>query len=179
MIELDKAFHLVCEIFNAHDIPFWLEAGSLLGCVRGGRRIEWDDDYDIGFPYYLAHKVLDALQELREYGYDVNGNLYHSISYKGKHLICIQPHKIINGHMYRIDSYLQTEYHISKLPIFLQHLILSLQIRFNLIKYHRGSFNDYSRMFKLPMNGELVYIPIGYDRILRLKYGDWRTPRKN
>jgi len=176
MNELDKAFYLVCKVLNKYEIPFWLEAGSLLGCMREGKRIEWDTDYDIAFPHYLANKVLNALQEVKEGGYEVHGNLYHSISYNGKHLICIQPHRIIRGQVYRITSYLSTEYHLSKLPLLMQHIILAIQIRIHTIKYHRGSINDYNRMIKMPMGGELVYIPIGYDRILRLKYGEWRIP---
>lgn len=176
MKKIDEAFKIVCNLFRQYEIPFWLEAGSLLGAVREGKRIEWDEDYDIAYYIKYASKILQIIKQVEQYGFKVHGNLYHSISYKGKHLICIQPHRLIRGHMYRVKSILPTEYHLNKLPMFLQRIILVIQMRLNRKMYYRGSFYDYNILYPIPMGKEYVHIPVGFDKILTRKYGNWRVP---
>ncbi len=46
--EAKVALHDVREIFHRHTLTVWLDCGTLLGAVRGGTFIPWDDDIDLG-----------------------------------------------------------------------------------------------------------------------------------
>jgi len=45
LMEMLKAIDAIC---RKHDIKYWLDAGNLLGHVRHGGFIPWDDDVDLG-----------------------------------------------------------------------------------------------------------------------------------
>jgi phosphorylcholine metabolism protein LicD len=44
---LTKSFYHVCNIFNTHNITYWIDWGTALGHVRNNSLIPWDYDIDI------------------------------------------------------------------------------------------------------------------------------------
>lgn len=63
-------FHILKEvdrIFQKHDIPYFLAFGTLLGCVRDGGFIPWDDDIDIAvMPEYWDRMNEVLAEEMNE-----------------------------------------------------------------------------------------------------------------
>ena len=60
LLEIDK-------ICRKHDIKYWIDFGTLLGAIRHGGFIPWDDDLDITMPTEDLHRFLEiAPKELPE-----------------------------------------------------------------------------------------------------------------
>jgi hypothetical protein len=65
LVEIMKAF---IKVANELNIVYWAEAGTLLGCVRHGDFIPWDDDIDLNVPTKHIQKLKDNLDVLQKYG---------------------------------------------------------------------------------------------------------------
>jgi phosphorylcholine metabolism protein LicD len=50
--------------FEAIQVTYWLDWGTLLGCVRGGKMIPWDDDIDVGIRHSDHNSVLEHCDRL-------------------------------------------------------------------------------------------------------------------
>lgn len=62
MLEMLKFIDSFCK---EHDIRYWLDGGTLLGAMRHGGYIPWDDDTDIAMPRQDAEKFKRLMLELR------------------------------------------------------------------------------------------------------------------
>lgn len=69
------------ETFDKHDIEFWLDLGTLLGAVRDGKFIPWDNDIDLGTWYKSLPKIASAVKELRSKGFTVYGPVSYPRNY--------------------------------------------------------------------------------------------------
>lgn len=62
----------VKKAFDAYNIPFWLEGGTLLGAIRDGKVIPWDDDIDLAAFYDEAFREIGNISKyFFNLGFDV------------------------------------------------------------------------------------------------------------
>ena len=94
---------VVDKICRENDIPYWLASGTLIGAVRHGGFIPWDDDVDIEILYSDKKRFMKACKEHLPSGYalqchetdksynmnimkvrDVNSEIHESVRFSGK-----------------------------------------------------------------------------------------------
>ncbi len=59
----------VADLLERNQIPFWLDYGTLLGAVRNGELIPWDDDVDLGVRKRDVNDVVGLAKEITRAGY--------------------------------------------------------------------------------------------------------------
>lgn len=63
------------EIFDKHNIKFWLDWGTLLGAIRDGKIMEYDDDIDLGIMEDDFKKIYSILPEINKKGFFIDASL--------------------------------------------------------------------------------------------------------
>ncbi len=72
-----EVLNVLIDICEQHNITYWLDGGTLLGAVRHGGMIPWDDDIDVCFPETDYSRLLDILYEFSQ------GDNPYVVCYKG------------------------------------------------------------------------------------------------
>ena len=50
------------DILDKNNVKFWLDAGTLLGAVRDGKIIEWDNNIDLGTWYNNVTRLISIFK---------------------------------------------------------------------------------------------------------------------
>ena len=118
-------------IFDKFNIVYWLDLGTLLGAVRNGKIIPWDDDIDFGVMDSSWEKIVSILAEFKKRGFFIECENsksqvdYRYISfYRSGCFIGIYPFSIKNEYAMRLD------------------IIQPFFTRILIVIYHLLSFND-------------------------------------
>ncbi len=116
-MQMLKVLTVVDEVCRKHDIPYWLEGGTLLGAVRHGGFIPWDDDIDIALMRDDYKKLIFILKKELQEEYTLHSDLldknfkykFSSVSLSKKDSILKDFHIGIDifPHEYMISSFVK------------------------------------------------------------------------
>lgn len=171
-----KLLRWLCSTFNTAQIHYFLDAGTLLGVIRDGALIPWDDDLDIGIPLSEVEKVTELLQ----------ANLDSLKQLTDKYWTLT---KVFSNTEYGVikSGYLRS----LKLSCEQENVLFPMVDLF--VKYPNGKVADYalaSRGISMPIehfvstevkkfNGVNMKVPASPELYLERYYGDWKKPKKD
>jgi hypothetical protein len=185
----------VADALDASGLEWWLTSGSLLGLVREGQLLEWDNDIDVEC-WLDSRRLSEARRRLRLLGYRVSALRWHGTTYK---LWATHPQRprSVDVHV------MQSSESLAWSPVKVWHprgpkfarsvgrLVRFIWRRTSLLDRYlpnRFGFRVYS--IQLPIRlidsvaryevaQESVPVPRSPERLLAWRYGrDWRTPSR-
>lgn len=165
----------ITQVLEKNDIPYILEAGTLLGVVRENRLLPWDNDIDITITRQHLTKLLKTLWQIRLKGFIVRVKRYdRNLKYFNQgevRIIKIKHVSLVN--FFRKDVVVD---------IFLKKKIeneyyWTVGVKAPVLKSVPERFYDYHT--KIEFEGKQFSVPQDYIGYLECHYGkDWKIPVK-
>jgi len=150
----------VLNIFNEHEIPYWLSCGTLLGAIREKDIIEWDDDADICIMQEHSHLVAQVIPKIVKKGLINNVCATWDGGFKIKH------HPLLSKNAPWIDVY----------PYVRNGDMVGHVQKCFAVPDNKAAWTD-ERLW-VDFLGTKACIPVEYDKLLTLWYKDYMTPKK-
>lgn len=153
----------IVDMFNKNDITYYLDYGTLLGIVRDGKLIEWDDDLD----FKISNSDVIRVQEIME---------QYSESFYTKHGLTIEK-----------NIYEKSDRKINNMCFTIIKDAQSVDIDFFVMYYkedtvHQGDYIFPRHFFEskemIQWNGISVSVPNDVAGYLTHVYGDWKVPKQ-
>ncbi len=168
-----KMLSRVTRIFMDNNIPYILEAGTLLGVIRENRLLPWDNDLDLTVTKLQEAKLLSILNKIRWLGYKVSIKRYKKdLKYFKKDEIRIIKIKSISFPLFKTNVVCD---------IFIKKLIddeyyWTVGVKKPVLKSVPRRF--YEELTAIQFQNETYSVPTDYKDYLTEHYGDWQTPVK-
>jgi phosphorylcholine metabolism protein LicD len=69
--KLKQMFEELLQFFEKHNITYWIDGGTLLGCYRDKSQISWDDDIDLGMDIENYNNMLCIINDFETDDYKI------------------------------------------------------------------------------------------------------------
>jgi len=167
-----KMLKKVCEILEKNDVPYVLEAGTLLGIVRENRLLPWDNDLDITITSKNCEKLLSLRWKFWLSGYRTRLRKFKKD---------VGPFKKGMPRILKVQT--------RKFLFFKDYSLLDIFIKYNINGEYNWIISDkkpvlkktplkfYDQKTQYEFAGHKFFVPKDYTGYLAYHYGEnWRTP---
>ncbi len=167
----EKMLKDVTEVMEKHNIRYWIDFGTLLGIVREGRLLPWDDDMDFSMDEKDRQKMHEiVMPEIKKRGYRIYTKYHHlendDVLKKGEYRTFVVRNnrwKFFRGHV--------------KIDIFVMYEKGDYLYWYEIGNKHRLPKKLVEKLDTIDFKGKAYYKPADHDSYLTYHYGDWREPK--
>lgn len=162
--------HTTADILESRGIEYVLEAGTLLGIVREGRLLPWDNDVDITITEDYEEKLLRSRWHFLARGLRLRVKRYKQDTgpFKKGQIRIFKVRKGIFKSYKLVDIFIKRRFD--------DHYFWTVAVKNPVLKSVPHHF--YDQRTWLEWDGRKFMVPADYEGYLECHYGDWRTPVK-
>ena len=167
-----KMLHTVCSILEEENIPYVLEAGTLLGVIRENRLLPWDTDIDLTITSDYAEQLLAIRNRFVKAGYRTKIR---------KHTVDIDVIKKGQARILKVQT--------RKFYFFKEHSLMDIFIKYKAGDKYLWTVDDanpvlkkcpakfYDNKVRYEFDGRTFWVPAEYINYLSYHYGkEWDKP---
>lgn len=162
-----KYFEMFVNILKQNDIEFSADCGTLLGIIRDGHEILWDDDYDL---FIFDDKKLDNINLPKM----VDPNILPAYNKHKKTIISVYTNDKINIAIYKYYSFYQVfAYDASHIVICkITDIFPSIRYKHNKVIGKIVTKEKMTPFLSMKLNNMDIPIMKNYDEYLKCRYGE-------
>ncbi|MEA2095171.1 MAG: LicD family protein [Candidatus Cloacimonadota bacterium] len=164
-----KIFKSTYKILNKHNIPFWLESGSLLGIIRDNKSIHEHKYIDIGIPGEYFDKFMKLKNQFVPF-------------YRIKQVIDLSKRKWIPNDFPKaviLKKLIKSKYAGQKIRVTFKYKKDDKYIWVDKRSCKWVSSHFFEKLDKININGMEICVPGDVKNYLTARYGNWKTVNKN
>ncbi|MFC1565378.1 LicD family protein [Candidatus Neomarinimicrobiota bacterium] len=161
-----KMLFKTLDILEKHNIPYWLDDGTLLGVIRDGDLIPWDHDADIGIPGEYADQIFALAPKFLPH-YLISKRVINTKWYNGNYRSAKV--KTIREKILKINFHLDLFFKYDHGDVF--RWVDCDALKQTSAKYYR-------KLDKITWYGREISIPSNVEDYLTYNFGNWREPNK-
>lgn len=181
--------HILDKVFKEYDIEYWLDCGSLIGSIREGTYIEWDNDMDISIHFKDVKRVRKLKKEFARHGGSLGGFVSLNITYENASMCIFPLHTITKKSkdylvQYRYPLYYWINRYVEKISPKFNPMLKKSKIywylcsKIKLLETIRSPLDNLGNFAFIEFCSIICPIPEYPDEYLTYMFGDWRTPHK-
>lgn len=164
-----KIFKKIYKVLNKHNIPFWLESGTLLGIIRDNKCISEHKYIDIG----ISGEYFDKFM-----------NLGKSFSpfYRIKKVVDLSKRKWIPNDYPKaviLKKLIRSKYAGQKIRVTFKYKKDDKYIWVDKRSCKWVSSHFFEKLDKISINGMSIHVPSDTEKYLTARYGNWKIINKN
>ena len=191
VVEAQKLLQIVIETLDKHHIEYYLDFGTLLGCVRENGFIPWDDDIDISLlheeDYVKMPMILEEIEKIssyRTYLYTFKSRRERRKK-KGQNSTVMDP-VFAGDDDYQIAKIRTNRFWKFGKGYLCLDIFFKYKIEDTLYWYAYGKINAISKvnilekgLQKIDFYGLSCTIPVMHNHYLEDLYGEWKKPHES